>query len=231
MGKAARLKARRRQAAAVRQVSAPAIQKAAYPPEHQAAHEAGHAVVHWTLGIPFDFVSLDTSPPGVWPLAGVTQQLGEKWLISAAGCIADYQSRDLVMLDVDILRLIVGSPDSRFALTGRSGAAVVRPDRRPAVTPGGDLHLMATVMADRGDGQPWPAPAIVDVWHGCERYVAACTPAITQVAAGLLARRRMTYAEISGIATDAMADVSPPTVPAWFEDAQELSRRIEAEAS
>jgi hypothetical protein len=233
MGKAARLKAQRRQAATVRQVaSAPATaQKATYPLQHQATHEAGHAVVFWSLGIAFDYVSLDTDPPGVWPLPGVRRQLGDKWLIGAAGCIADYQARDLAMLDADILRLILGSPDNRFSLTDRSGAAVVRPDRRPAVMTSGDLYLMATVMGDRGDGQPWPAPAIIDTWRGCERYVVACRPAITQVAAALIARRRLTYAETSGTAAEAMAGVPQPALPEWFEDAQELSRRIEAEAS
>lgn len=232
MGKAARLKARRRQAAGVRQGPGPAaLQEAAYPPEHQAAHEAGHAVVHWTLGIRFDYVSLDTDPPGVWPLAGARPQLGEKWLIGAAGCISDYQSRDLVMLDVDILRLIVGSPDSRFNLTGRSGVTAVRPDRRPAVMPGGDLRLMAAVMTDRGDGHPWPAGAIIDIWRSCERYVAACTPAITAVAAALLVCRRLTYSEASSVADEASVGVSRPALPQWFEDAQALGRRIESEAS
>ncbi|MGO9778828.1 MAG: hypothetical protein ACLPQY_03515 [Streptosporangiaceae bacterium] len=99
--------------------------------EHQAAHEAGHGVVQWTLGLPVDCMSLDTNPPGVWPLAGVKQRLGDKWLIGAAGCIADYQSRDLVMHDVDFLKLIIGSPDERFALVDSSGAAAVRPERQP----------------------------------------------------------------------------------------------------
>lgn len=178
MGKAARLKAQRRQAATVEHAaSVPATAlEAAYPVKHQATHEAGHAVVSWSLGIPFDYVSLDTDPPGVWPLARTRQQLGDKWLIGAAGCIADYQARDLAILDADVLKLIFGSPDNRFSLTDRAGAAVVRPDRRPAVMTSGDLYLMATVMADCGDGQPWPASAVVDTWRGCERYVMACTP-------------------------------------------------------
>jgi hypothetical protein len=202
-----------------------------YPVEHQATHEAGHAVVFWSLGIAFDCVSLDTDPPGVWPLAGDGRQLGDKWLIGAAGCIADYQARDLAMLDPDVLRLIFGSPDNRFSLTDRSGVAVVRPDRRPAVMTSGDLFHMATVMADRGDGQPWPAPAVINTWRGCEGYVVACTPAITQVAAMLIARRSLTYAETSSIAAEAMAGVPRPELPEWYGDAQELSRRIEAEAS
>lgn len=110
MGKAARLKAERRGAAA-RLPTRPADAQVSYPVEHQAAHEAGHAVVQWTLGLPFDYMSLDTSPPGVWPLASVKQHLGDKWLIGAAGCIADYQSRDLKMPDTEILKLILGSPD------------------------------------------------------------------------------------------------------------------------
>jgi hypothetical protein len=232
VGKAARLKAQRRQAATVEHAASdPATAlEAAYPVKHQATHEAGHAVVSWSLGIPFDYVSLDTDPPGVWPLARTRQQLGDKWLIGAAGCIADYQARDLAILDADVLKLIFGSPDNRFSLTDRAGAAVVRPDRRPAVMTSGDLYLMATVMADCGDGQPWPASAVVDTWRGCERYVMACTPGITQVAAVLIASRRLTYAETSNIAAEAMTGMARPALPEWYESAQELSRRIEAEA-
>jgi hypothetical protein len=230
VGKAARRKAERRRAIAARQTIDPVSVQSSYPVEHQAAHEAGHGVVQWTLGLPFDCMSLDTKPPGVWPLAGVKQHLGDKWLIGAAGCIADYQSRNLMMHDVDILKLILGSPDGRFALVDSSGAVTVRPDRLPAVIPGADLHLMATVMGDQGNEHPWPAPEIIGIWRDCEKYVAACRPVVKQVAAELLVARSLTYAETVGIATDAMTGVPRPSVPEWFEDAYQLSRRLEAEA-
>ena len=231
MGKAARLKAQRREAK--RQVSSLATERNAVSSseQHKAAHEAGHAVVQWTLGIPFDYVSLDTEPPGVWPLPGVRQGLGDKWLIGAAGCIADYQSRNLLMLDVDILKLLIGSADGLFALSDQSGTAVVQPDRRPAVQSGGDLRLMAVMMAGGGDGNPWPPSVILGTWRSCEKYVSACTRAITAVTATLLTRRRLTYPEASEICTGVMSGISLPTVPEWFKDAQALSRRIEADAS
>jgi hypothetical protein len=229
MGKAARLKAARRTATTVRQSTDGAITQNPYPVEHQASHEAGHAVVQWTLDLPFDCVSLDTTPPAVWPLAGVKQLLGDKLLIGSAGCIADFQSRDLEMQDTEILKLILGSPDGRFAAVSRSGGATVRPDRQPAVVPGGDLHLMAVMMSDRGDGYPWPASEIIDTWRGCEKYVAACQPAIKKVAAELLAARRLTYPETAGIAMEAMIGVPRPSMPEWFEHAQQYGRRLEAE--
>ena len=77
MGKAARLKAERRREAAQPSAGS-AVRRDSYPVEHVAAHEAGHAVVQWTLNLPFDYVSLDTSPPGVWPLGGVKKHMGDK---------------------------------------------------------------------------------------------------------------------------------------------------------
>ncbi len=224
MGKAARLKAERR-LGAVRSVGVQVSQVL----QHQAAHEAGHAVVQWTLGLPFDYVSLDTSPPGLWPLAGVKQHLGDRWLIGAAGCIADYQSRSLLMPDSEIVKLILGSPDGRFTVVDHSGAVAVRPDRGPAVMAGADLYLMAVVMSDDGEGSPWPASEIVAVWRECERYVAACRRAIDKVASALLLARKLTYAETTSIAADAMAGLPRSAVPEWFEDARQLSLRLEAQ--
>jgi hypothetical protein len=97
MGKAARLKAERR-----RQAARPSAGPALGPVQHVAAHEAGHAVVQWTLDLPFDYVSLDSSPPGVWPLASVRKHMGDTWLINAAGCIADLQLRGLILPDSEI---------------------------------------------------------------------------------------------------------------------------------
>ena len=228
MGKAARAKAQRRQAAARQASGSAPTPEATYPAEHQARHEAGHAVVHWALAIPFEHVSLDTNPPAVWPLASATKQLGDKWLIGAAGCIADYQARKLTMLDADIPRLLIGSPDDRFALIDESGAVAVRPDRRPAVQRGGDLYLMTLVMTNVGQGPVWPVPTIIEVWRGCENYVSPCAPAISAVAADLLVRRQLTYADTCDLADDAMRDRPRPGLPDWFEKAQELGRSLAA---
>ncbi len=231
MGKAARLKAERRRIATADEPVPIGAQEVSYPVEHQAAHEAGHGVVQWTLGLPFDYISLDTTPPGVWPVAGVKLQLGDRWLIGAAGCIADFQSRNLTMMDVDILKLLLGSPDGRFTLTDRAGNPAAQPDRQPGVAPGADLHLMALAMSDDGDGRPWPAPEIISVWRECENYVAACTPAIREVTARLLASRTLTYAETARIAAEALTGIRRPSMPDWFEDAQELGRRLEVGSS
>lgn len=202
MGKAARLKAERRREA-TRPPAGPAVRHGSSPMEHVAAHEAGHAVVQWTLNLPFDYVSLDTSPAGVWPLDGVKKHMGDTWLIGAAGCIADLQLRELVLPDPEILKLVLGSPDSLFSVVDRSGTVVVRPSRNPAVAPGGDLHMMAVVMSDDGDGVPWPAAEIIGVWRDCERYVAACRGAIEAVAAELLRVRKLTYFATGHIAAKA----------------------------
>lgn len=229
MGKAARLKAERRRAASELATGSLEVQQA-YPVEHAADHEAGHAVVQCTLALPFNYVSLDTSPPGVWPLAGVKKHMGHDWLIGAAGCIADYQSRNLMLPDSEILKLILGSPDGRFAAIDRWGKVAVRPAREPAVMPRGDLYMMAIVMSDDGTGSQWPPHEILKVWRSCETYVTACRTAIDKVAAELLASRRLTYAETFRIATDAMTDLPLPCVPDWFEDARQLTLRLEAEA-
>ena len=228
MGKAARLKAERRREA-TRPPAGPAVRHGSSPMEHVAAHEAGHAVVQWTLNLPFDYVSLDTSPAGVWPLDGVKKHMGDTWLIGAAGCIADLQLRELVLPDPEILKLVLGSPDSLFSVVDRSGTVVVRPSRNPAVAPGGDLHMMAVVMSDDGDGVPWPAAEIIGVWRDCERYVAACRGAIEAVAAELLRVRKLTYFATGHIAAKAAGSGPLPPVPGWFEDVQQVSRQIEAE--
>lgn len=223
MGKAARLKAQRRREAA-RPPAGPALG----PIEHVAAHEAGHAVVQWTLGLPFDYVSLDTSPPGVRPLADVKKEMGDTWLINAAGCIADFQLRGLMLPDPEILKLLLGSPDGLFSAVDHSGRVAVRPSRAPAVAPGGDLHMMAVVMSDDGDGVPWPAAEIIGVWRDCESYVAACRGPIEAVAAELLRVRKLTYAATGVVAAGATDGGPIPPLPQWFEDAQQVSRHIEA---
>jgi len=137
----------------------------------------------------------------------------------------------LEMQDAEILKLIFGSPDGRFTLVDRFGVAAVRPDRQPPVTRGGDLYLMATVMADCGNGYPWPPPAVIAAWRGCEKYVSACQPAIKEVAAELLVVRKLAYDEMAPIASRAMTGVLRPSMPEWFEAVQQLGLRLEAQAS
>jgi hypothetical protein len=38
--------------------------------------------------------------------------MGDAWLIGAAGCIADLHLRELILPDPEILKLVLGSPDS-----------------------------------------------------------------------------------------------------------------------
>jgi hypothetical protein len=229
MGKAARLKAGRRREASELRTSLEEVQPA-YPVEHAAAHEAGHAVVHWALDLAFDYVSLDTSPPGVWPLAGTKKHIGQDWLIGAAGCIADYQSRSLTIPDSEILKLLLGSPDGRFALIDQSGKIALRPAREPAVMRGADLYRMSLIMTGLGTGYQWPTREIVSVWRSCETYVSVCRTAVNHVAAELLVSRRLICSEVSHITNSAMSGLSLPVVPYWFEDARQLTLRLEAEA-
>jgi hypothetical protein len=105
-------------------------------------------------------------------------------------------------------------------------------DMKLAESPCTGIQLPGVVTAPTSycrlrDGRPWPAPTIVSVWRECENYVAACAPAIREVAARPLASRTLTYAETAHIAAEALTGIRRPSMPDWFEDAQQLGRRLE----
>jgi len=181
------------------------------PRGHVAVHESGHAVTMRALGWPFDFVTL-ADPPRVQPLPGATgpPTIGMQWLNGAAGVIADFQSRGLSMPDGAVLGLLLGSADGTFEVLDAAGAVAVRPSRALPVGPGGDLESMAAVMRE----DAWPWPVILEVWRACELFVSRCRPAISAVAAALLDRGELSYAEVSGLVAGAMP--GPPPVPAWI---------------
>jgi hypothetical protein len=83
--------------------------------DQAAHHEAGHAVARWALDLPILRVTLDGSNgPVTEPLPGGLITDGQRDLVAACGCIADYQYRGLKMRSrqalktrVDLLRVFM----------------------------------------------------------------------------------------------------------------------------
>lgn len=179
-----------------------------------AQHECGHAVVYWAQGIPFSRVLLK-GPNGsmVEPVPGGTRVVvGQQLLIQACGAIADYQRRGLRVRGSQIAKLLLGGDDGLFELDDPvTGQVAARPSRAPAVAPGGDLALMTATFAKHQAS----AAECIGIWRDCERFAEACRPAIDAMAAALLERGELGYAEAAGIAAAAMTGKPDPVIPQW----------------
>ena len=91
----------------------------------------------------------------------------------------DAPSRPCVLTCPDSAGLLVGherGPHSAWTLpmVTTCDHRRLQSDDHCWLNPGGRQRPAAgendrTVMADRGDGQPWPAPVIIDTWRDCER--------------------------------------------------------------
>ena len=188
----------------------------------RAQHECGHAVARWAQGIPFLRILLGSpAGPMVYPVPGTRVLLGQRCLIQACDFIADYQRRGLRMRDSQIAKLLLGGgDDDRFEVDDpATGQVAVRPSRAPAVAPGGDMSDWTALIAAT---RPPPAECI-GLWRDCEGFAAACRPAIDAVAAELLARTELGYADASEIAA-AMAGKPPPTIPKWARPGPSANR-------
>lgn len=187
------------------------ISASGYPREWAAHHECGHAAAHWNLGLPFEYVTL-SAPSHLQPLrTGTISTVAERWLYSAAGIIADYQHRDLIMQDAQIGILLTGGAEQYELTDPYTHLAVMKPTRAKAVGPGKDLEELAEVATAEG----WPVEYCASVWRDCELYVQGLAPAIDAVAERLLASETMTSAEVSAVAGSAMRNKPAPTVPGW----------------
>ena len=171
---------------------------AKYPSEYIAQHESGHAVVRWALRQPFLMVTLGGQPcPMVVPLPGAVISSGPAMITAVSGSAAEMQLRGLGIRGSQIVKLLAGNGDERFELTDAvTGEVVVAPSRAMAVSPGGDLHYMATRAArDR-----WTPNVYIGFYRDAERFTAACRPAIDAVADVLAERYELSYAEVSELA-------------------------------
>lgn len=185
--------------------------------EDVAQHESGHAVARWALSLPFRRITLHGpgGVPVVEPLPGGFTTSGQDALIATCGCIADWQRRGQRLRDNQITILLQGGPEDRFERDDAStGEAVVSTARGPAVAPGADLYR----LAGKATSERWPAGRCIRLWRGSETFAASCRPAIDAVAAALLKRGELSYAEVSKIATAAMADNPAPIIPEWAID-------------
>jgi hypothetical protein len=185
------------------------------PREFIAQHESGHAVVRWALGQPFLKVALDDPPcPMVVPLPGAVISSGPAMITAVAGGAAEMQLRGLVIRGSQIVTLLAGNGDERFELTDAvTGEVVVAPSRAMPVSPGGDLHYMAT----RAARDCWPSSLYIGFYRDAEGFTAACRPAIDAVATVLAERGELTYAEVAELATAAMEGNPAPVVPSWAQ--------------
>ena len=145
-----------------------------YPREWAAYHECGHAVAYWSLGLPYEYVTL-SSPSRLQPLrTGTISTVAEKWLYSVAGIIADYQHQGLIMEDAQIGILLTGGAEQYELTDPSTRQAVTRPSRVKAVGPGLDLEELAGVATAEG----WPVEYRASIWRDCELYVKGLAPAI-----------------------------------------------------
>ena len=182
----------------------------------QAQHESGHAAASWFLGIPFKRMLLRGSNglPMVEPLP-TRIMIGQQWLIQCCGNIADQQRRGLRMRGSQIVKMILGGGNDEFfevddAETGQ--VVLRRVSRIPPVSPGGDLHHMATSLPR---DFPDPAREAIRIWRDSEEFAAECRPAIDALAAALLARGELSYAEAAEIAAAGMSGKPAPVIPEW----------------
>ena len=176
--------------------------------EQAAHHEAGHAVARWALNSPFLRITLNgPNGPITEPQPGRLITSLQDALIATCGFIADYQHRGLKIRGSQVVKLLLGGADDRFEVDDAStGAVAVRPLRTPAVADGGDLRWLANAAA----AQQWPAARCLALWRDSERFAASCRPAIDAVAVAVLKRDELSYAEVSEIATTAMAGQPAP---------------------
>jgi hypothetical protein len=183
---------------------------------HVAQHESGHAAAFWALGIPFDRLSMNGSHgPAVYPSPGTRTKRSFNWVIQACGVIADQQARGLRTRGSQIVQLILGGRGDRFEVDdAATGEVAVRPYRGPAVMPGGDLNDMATFFASMPRLQA--SPEIIRIWREAERFAKELRPVIDALAAAVLARGELTYAEVSDIAAAAMDGRSVPVLAEWL---------------
>jgi hypothetical protein len=184
--------------------------------EHVAQHESGHAAAFWALGIAFDRLAMNGSHgPAVYPSQGTKTKRSFNWVIQACGVIADQQARGLSMRGSQIVQLILGGRGERFETDdAATGQVAVRPYRGPAVMPGGDLNDMATFFASMPRLQA--SPEIVRIWREAERFAEELRPAIDALAAAVLGRGELSYAEVSDIASAAMGDRPVPVLAEWL---------------
>lgn len=189
-----------------------------YHADWVAAHEAGHAVTSWALRIPFAHVAISAEPgrsclqPA--PLGPVPAALEDELkraccLVRASGTIAEQQHRAIALGARQIVKLLQGRDDEVICYSDmRTGLVAETGRRAPAVAPGADFHFIARAAA-----RMTPA-ACVALWRDCERYVSACMPAVSAVAAVLLNGRKLSYAEVADISERAMSG-HPAPIPPW----------------
>ena len=153
--------------------------------------------------------------PAVYPVPGTRMQRGSHWVIGACGVIADQQARGLSMRGSQVVRLILGGDTDIFEVdNAATGQVAVRPSRVPPVSPGGDLHDMAVTFAAMP--RPQAGPEIIRIWREAERFVRELCPAIDALAAAVLARGELSYAEASDIAAAAMEGRPVPVLAEWL---------------
>lgn len=133
-------------------------------------------------------------------------------ITAVAGGAAEMQLRGLVIRGSQIVKLLAGNGDERFELSDVvTGEVVVAPSRAMAVSPGGDLHYMAT----RAARDHWTPSMYIGFYRDAERFTAACRPAIDVVAAVLAEHDELTYAKVFELAAAAMEGHPAPVVPRW----------------
>lgn len=194
----------------------PAVIGEASTVEDVAQHESGHAVARWAIGSPFLRITWpEQSRPRVEPLPGSFTTSGQDALIATCGCIADWQHRGLKIRGSQVVRLILGSVNDQFEVDDAStGEVVLRPRRTAAVAPDADLHRLAR----KAVAEHWPTTRCIALWRDSERFAASCGPAIDAVAATVLEHGELSYAEVSKVASAAMANNPAPIIPEWAID-------------
>jgi hypothetical protein len=181
-----------------------------YPRDWAAYHECGHAVAYWSLGLPYEYVTL-SSPSRLQPLrTGTISTVAEKWLYSVAGIIADYQHRGLIMEDAQIGILLTGAAGQYELADPSTRLAVTRPSRAKAVGPGGPGGVGRSPHSEC-----WPVKYCASIWRECELYVKGLAPAIDAVARKFLQIGTITQAEVSAAARSAMREIPEPVIPGW----------------
>jgi hypothetical protein len=187
-----------------------------YPRYQSACHEAGHAVTHWALGVPFDKVDLDREPlPATLPLPGTKTKTGAALMIHAAGGLADMIAQGLAIADSEIIALLRG-PGPTYALHDwETGEIRVRPYSIPATSPTGggrDLDLWIEKTAGKPDA------FVVEMYRDCEMLTRSLMPAVHAVAEVLTQRGVLTCDEVGELAAAAM-DGKQPEFPIWWAPA------------
>lgn len=114
-----------------------------------------------------------------------------------------------------IVQLVLGGRGDRFEVDeAATGQVAVRPSRIPPVSPGGDLQGMAVAFAAMPRAEA--GPEVIRLWREAEWFAKELRPAIDALAAAVIARGELSYAEASRVATAAMAGRPVPVLAEWL---------------